>query len=111
GLYPAGSRATDVSWPQCGGTLRGVGALGIADATGGRAFTKNACLAQEYRWASAAGVAPSLYMTLNAAIGSTAANGESGPAGTCGRKDKACQAYNYGWNAAQDAYAYAAGQG
>lgn len=103
-IYPSGTTGYDVSYPDCGSTLPGSGAFGIVGATGGRAYTANTCFAAELSWAETAPAPPSAYMNLNYAIGSTASNGNTGPAGTCGRKDKACIAYNYGYNAA----AYAA---
>lgn len=99
--YTAGSNGYDVSYPNCGGSLPGPGTFGIVGATGGRAFEANPCLGTELDWAPAP---PSLYMNLNDPIGRTASNGNTGPAGSCGRKDRACIAYNYGYNAA----AYAA---
>lgn len=108
GIYSGGSTGYDVSYPQCGGTPPAPYAFGIVGVTGGRAFSQNGCLASEYVWAAAASsTAPSLYMNLNYPIGTTASQGMSGPKGPCARGDKSCQAYNYGWNAAQDAYAYA----
>ena len=47
---------------------------------------------------------PSIYMNLNYVVGSTADNGLNGPAGHCLAKDETCQAYNYGYNAAHDAF-------
>ncbi|HUZ03702.1 MAG TPA: hypothetical protein VMU89_25435 [Thermomicrobiaceae bacterium] len=104
GIYATGTTGYDVSYPNCGSTLPASGAFGIVGATGGRAYTANTCLASELGWAATLPAPPSAYMNLNYAIGSTASNGDTGPAGTCGRKDRACVAYNYGYNAA----AYAA---
>lgn len=88
-----------------------MGDFGIVGVTGGRAFSQNACLPAEFQWAKGASIAPSLYMNLNTAIGTTADKGATGPAGNCKRGDKSCWNYNYGWNAAQAAFTYAAGQG
>jgi hypothetical protein len=38
-------------------------------------------------------------------LASTASEGKTGPAGTCAASDKTCWNYNYGWNAADYAYA------
>ncbi len=111
GLYPTSARGTDISWPQCGSALPTVGGFGIVGVTNGRAFSQNPCLAAEYQWAGSASTSPSLYMNLNAAIGTTADNGASGPAGNCKRNDLSCWEYNYGWNAAQATFAYALTQG
>ncbi len=110
--YPPGGIGYDLSWPQCDDTLDALSFdFAIIGVTGGRAFTQNPCLGALFRWASSAPTAPSLYMNLNYPAGSTATNGLRGPMGECRRSDKACQAYNYGYNAAQYALAYAASQG
>jgi hypothetical protein len=113
GIYPASSTGYDVSYPQCGEAYPALPfAFGIVGVTSGRAFSQNSCLAGEYAWATKQGtIAAALYMNLNYPVGTTASEGMSGPAGNCSRADKTCQAYNYGWNAAQAAYSYALSQG
>ena len=110
--YNAGSVGNDVSYPNCGALPTG-SAFGIVGVTGGRAFSKNSCLEAEFTWASDldSTPGPALYMNLNAPVGRTARNGLTGPKGNCTRRDKACIAYNYGYNAAAAAYAYAADTG
>src|SRR5206468_11229313 len=83
---------------------------GVVAVTGGRAFYHNSCLQSEFAAAAALG-GPTVYMNLNAAAGTTAYQGLSGPKGNCSKKDKACIAYNYGYNAAADAFVYARSQG
>jgi hypothetical protein len=110
--YPAGLTGSDISFPQCSGTLpSSPGAFGIVGVTAGRAFSQNGCLGSEFAWARTTPTPPSLYMNLQYPIGTTASYGMDGPQGKCSQKDKECQAYNYGWNAAQDAYNYAFRQG
>jgi hypothetical protein len=46
-------------------------------------------------------------MNLNYPDPSTAARGQTGPSGGCQPTDAPCQAFNYGYNAGQDALAYA----
>jgi hypothetical protein len=97
----------DVSYPQCGNAVPS-GSFGIVGVTGGKAFTSNTCFAAEYDRVPAGQA--SIYMNLNAAIGSTAGNGSTGPytaSGVCAHSDKTCEAYNYGWKAAQYAYGLA----
>jgi hypothetical protein len=109
GTYQLGLTGHDISYPQCSspGSWPS-GDFGIVGVTGGRAFTVNSCLASEYAWAqTGVKAAPSLYLNLNAPVGSTASEGQSGPAGVCAKSNKACYAYNYGYNAA----AYAFGRG
>lgn len=108
-VYPSGATGYDVSQYECGQTPPG--SFGVVAVTGGRAFYHNSCLAQQFRQAAGRAYAPSLYMNLNTAVGTTASKGNTGPAGTCKKKDKACIAYNYGYNAAGDARAYATSQG
>jgi hypothetical protein len=100
----------DVSYPQCG-TVEPSGTFGIVGITGGKAFTSNPCFGAEY--AGVPSGQASIYMNLNAAVGSTASNGSSGPyttSGVCAPGDKTCRAYNYGWKAAQSAYQLAGAQ-
>jgi len=111
--FTQGTTGFDISYPNCGisnlppasngATYR----FGIVGVTGGRAFSTNSCLAQEYALVAGSPLTLSLYMNLNYPIGTTASKGNSGPAGNCTHSDKACQAYNYGYNAAQNAYGYA----
>lgn len=106
--YTSGTIGYDISYPQCSSSSLPTGSFGVVGTTGGRAFTANSCLASEYSWAqNGTTTAPSLYMNLNAPVGSTASNGQHGPAGTCAKSNKACYSYNYGYNAA--AYAFAQG--
>lgn len=109
--YSGGQTGYDISWPQCGAAYpSGSFDIAIVGVTGGRAFTHNGCLASEVGWA-AAHPGYGLYLNLNAPVGSTASRGSTGPAGTCRRGDKLCVSYNYGWNAAQDAWSYAVSSG
>ncbi|HLZ21775.1 MAG TPA: hypothetical protein VKQ30_06615 [Ktedonobacterales bacterium] len=123
--YPSGSGGFDISTlaPRSPKKTAGCStayppasySFGIVGVTGGRAFTENACLGSDYQWAARASTAPtaapSLYMNVNAPIGSTASQGATGPDGTCASSNKTCLAYNYGWNAAQYAFSIAAQQG
>lgn len=115
-MLPAKSYGYDISYPDTGypGTSFQSYTLtfGIVGVTSGKAFTQNSKLHDEY--VSLAGTnrqTPSLYMNLNYPVGTTAPNGMDGPYGKCAKGDKACQASNYGYNAASAAYSYAAGQG
>jgi hypothetical protein len=106
--YTPQSTGYDISWPQCPSSLpTGAFAIGIVGVNDGRAFTHNPCLASQQQWGR--GGFLSLYMNLNAPPPNDPAS-LSGPAGTCG-SDTGCLAYNYGFNAARDAYAYASAQG
>jgi hypothetical protein len=97
----------DISWPQCVNGLPGgkfdVATVGV---TGGQPYTTNPCLADEYRWASAAssGVPPQLYINLDL---------DGLPYGIrdCADDDHPCRAFNYGALAVTVAVQYAASQG
>lgn len=101
----------DVSFPNCDQTAQfPTNGFGIVGVNNGRAFTKNPCLFSEYTRAIATSKQASLYMNLNAPIGSTVSRGMSGPStifGFCLPKDVSCQLFNYGYNAADFAYRYA----
>jgi hypothetical protein len=90
----------------------------IVGVTGGRAFIHNARINSEYPWANFGSVVrPTVYMNLNAPYGSTVAGHITSPkicppdslnSGTgISTEPTACDGYNYGYNAAQDAYMYA----
>ncbi len=107
GSYATTSIGHDVSWPNCGSTtLPAAGDFGIVGVTAGRAFSQNSCLGPEYAWAALSPSHASLYMNLNAPVGSTAQGNTSAPR-ACSKKDKLCQSYDYGWNSANAAYGYA----
>src|SRR3954447_14391832 len=81
GVYLSGTNGYNVAGPGCGQTLPASFSFGVVGVTGGRAFSQNSCLASEFAWAMGGTGAPSLYMNLNAPIGSTASNGMTGPRG------------------------------
>jgi hypothetical protein len=100
--YPSGSYGYDISRfqdnpPTCDQTLPSGHIVGIVEATGAAGSAPNPCLAHEAAWAGA-GLNLYVYMT-----GGTSATDEPGCAG-----DQAC---NFGYQAAQYAYDYAASVG
>jgi hypothetical protein len=106
--YQPGTEGSDVSFPQCGASLpSGPGAFAVVGVNGGRAFTHNPCLASEAAWA---GSVLTLYMNVNAPPAGSS-EGLAGPAGQCQGNDTGCMAYNYGYNDAVDAFAYARAAG
>jgi hypothetical protein len=109
--YPPAGRGHDISYPQCNQVLPDIQSFLVIGVTHGRPFTENPCLASEYAWATLAPMAPSLYMNISGAFGSSADEGNSGPAGTCQADDTACIAFNYGFNAASGAFVYAGSVG
>ena len=101
----------DVSWPQCSTSYPSKPAFGIVGASNGLAFSDNPCLASEFAWAATAPRPPAVYMnTANPGAVSMRWTW-SGPRQCGGGSDDLGCAYNYGWNAAAHALAYAAAQG
>jgi hypothetical protein len=111
----------DISFPQCPGPEPLAPAFAVVGVNGGRAFTGNPCLARQYIWALTAGspVQPRVGFYMN--------TGNPGPEASmrwpgrgmvlpepCDGSWSAACTYDYGWLAAQDAYARArsvAGEG
>src|SRR5579883_2472563 len=111
GVYPQGSGGFDISFPQCPDSFPSDKYdFGIVGVTHGKAFTHNDCLLQQYFLAKKANKPVSLYMNVNFPSGDTQTFGLTGPQGNCKRRDWMCQGYNYGYNAAADAFAYANSQ-
>ncbi|HEY4670120.1 MAG TPA: hypothetical protein VIH05_10130 [Tepidiformaceae bacterium] len=110
-LPDAGSVGYDISWPQCDGSYpQQPVAFGIVGVNGGRAYTRNRCLESQWRWASEAAGEAGVYINLNYPKQRTLGT-VTGPAGTCTRDDRYCQAYNYGYNAARSSISYARAAG
>ena len=95
-------------------------AVSVLEAAGWLDSADNSCLAAEATWATAATgrAAPyELYLFVNSpGTTANAANTyDNGPKGLCaseaGAAKQQCIAYNYGYNGAKNAYAYAAGAG
>ncbi len=108
----ASGKGYDVSWPQCGGKvpLPVDGDVGIVGVNGGKPYEENPCLATQYRWARGASSPPAFYMnTANPGTASRVVDwyGQRSPNPACSRNDEAACAFNYGYNAAAHAFAYA----
>jgi hypothetical protein len=108
-FYRAGTTGYDVSFPQCGKPLPKGGSFGVVGVTNGLPWSANPCLGAEYQWARTMSSPASLYLnTANPGPASKYWN-RSGP-GACedptSYSDTGCS-YNYGWNAAADAFAVA----
>ncbi|HUY62376.1 MAG TPA: hypothetical protein VMV50_01115 [Candidatus Paceibacterota bacterium] len=119
-LYPSSSVGYDLSFNTRDYPVMPFG-FAVVGVTGGKAYVESARLASEFSWARlAASVRPTLYMNLNAPYGSTATDAHLSSPKTCGvlffaatssagayPEPTVCAAYNYGFNAAADAFAYA----
>ncbi len=105
GIFTAGQTGLDISFPQ--GAIPSLPpgyAFLIVGVTNGRAYTENPYLSSQVSLAQ--GKPLSLYINMNAPVGSTVRGNTSSPK-TCSKSDKVCQAYNYGYNAAAYSYSYA----
>ena len=110
----ASSTGYDVSYPQCGRRLPAPGAFAIVGVNGGLPYSANPCLATQYQWATTSsgtkGPRASLYInTANPGpvVSTHWPTGQQSPQLCDGSWSTAC-AYDYGWNAASDAFATAA---
>jgi hypothetical protein len=101
----------DISWPQCDAPLPAAGyGYGIVGVTGGHPFSRNPCLAQQWRWATSGAAAGGVYVNVASAVWGGPAE-MHGPAGDCGAHDAQCQTYNQAANTIGDALAYAQASG
>jgi hypothetical protein len=93
----------------------------VVGVTGGKAFVHNTRISSEYQWTKfGSATAATLYMNLNAPYGSRVAANITTPktcpprvvgSGATSTEPTVCEGYNYGYNAAKDASAYATGAG
>ena len=109
--YPSSNIGFDLSYNALSYPA-GHFSFGIVGISGGKAFVHNDRLVSEYSWAHVGAIAPTVYMNLNAPYGSAVAGNIDTPKscptpGASGTEPTACGGYNYGFNAAKDAYAYA----
>ncbi len=103
-------RGYDVSWPQCDEPLPKNPGFGIVGVNGGKPYTRNPCLSAQYRWARTGANPPAFYLnTSNPGTASTAVNwyGQRKPLKGCSADNEAACAYNFGYNGAAHAFAYA----
>lgn len=103
-IYATGSTGVDVSYPNCQTLLPKVD-FGVVGVTGGLVYSHNACAATE------AGHFQNLSMYINTGLNNTASSSYYASAQVGCNGSVSCAAYNYGYNAAQDAISYASSQG
>src|SRR4051812_3623416 len=108
------STGYDVSYPQCGRRLPAPGAFAIVGVNGGLPYSANTCLKTQFQWALTSsgtkGPKASLYInTANPgpAVSTHWPSGQHDPQVCDGTWSTEC-AYDYGWNAAGDAFTTAA---
>ena len=106
--YTPATTGYDISWPQCPNSIPPAAAVSVVGVNGGAAFRHNDCLGTEAAWGRQGGL--TLYMNVNSPNINDPSMGSSGPKGNCSSSDSQCLAYNYGYNAAVDAWSYAGSQ-
>ena len=98
GDVASGAHGYDISWPQCNQANPALNQqFGVVGINGGRPFHFNPCLGAEYGWALSGSAAPQVYINLE--YGERTRGYSS-----CEDTDAACKAYNFGYNAAENAY-------
>jgi len=108
--YTPGSTGYDISWPQCPNNVPPAATVSVVGVNSGAAFRHNDCLGTEATWGRQGG-GLTLYANVNAPFVNDPSMGSSGPKGNCAPSDSLCQAYNYGYNDAVDAWSSAASAG
>lgn len=111
----SGSTGYDVSYPQCGTTLPSKPLFAIVGVNNGRPWNDNPCLASEYTWAKTSTSTRPVGLYMNTANPGTLSSHWGNPATPkpdCNplMADNLNCAYNYGWNAAAEAMAWASSQ-
>jgi hypothetical protein len=91
--YASGTSGTDISWPQCGQKLSGLGSFGIVGVTDGTGYSTNPCIAAE------ASHYANLSLYVNTGWNSASIHVNPNSPRVCAPTDEDCLAYNYGYNA------------
>lgn len=100
----------DISWPQCGKQYpdHPIG-FGIVGVTGGKAFTRNPCLKEQWKWAQEGDGPAAVYINVNSPRDDSIPVGF--PPFICIGDDAGCRSYRWGYLTARHAVAYARSQG
>ncbi|MEA2715921.1 MAG: hypothetical protein QOI99_238 [Actinomycetota bacterium] len=109
-VIPSGAIGHDISWPQCETDRPAPAAFGVVGVTGGRSYTRNPCLAGQFAWAEATPGGAAFYMnTSNPGADAEALDwyAQRSPDPACGPAGEGACAYDFGFNAAADAFTYA----
>lgn len=127
-IYPLGSIGYDLSYNSTAYPIDPFG-FAVVGVSGGKAFSDNARFVSEYNWAHnvATRAQPTFYLNVNAPYGSAATEvNVSGPkacptpfgasvysknAGGTYPDPASCAGYNFGYQTAEHAYAYASSKG
>jgi hypothetical protein len=93
---PASPAGFDISWPQCGRSYPNPSfGFGVVGVNGGRTFTPNPCLRDQWRWATAHGSFAGLYVNTGAFTDDQLATFLTTGARSC-RGDVDCALYRWG---------------
>lgn len=103
-VYPTGSTGVDVSYPNCSTPLPAA-TFGIVGVSGGLVYSQNNCLVAEAK------TYPNLSLYVNSGLNASPSSTYYTQAQVGCNGDVNCAAYNYGYNAGQNAIAYAQSQG
>ncbi len=109
-VIPSGAVGHDISWPQCNLPVPDPAGFGIVGVTGGRPYSRNPCLAAQFAWAEASPGGAAFYMnTSNPGVDSLSVDwyAQTGPDAACRPGNDGACAYDFGYHAAADAFAYA----
>jgi hypothetical protein len=108
----SGTFGWDISWPQCRAALPNGGySFAIIGVTGGREFTGNPCLADEWRWAVQGGSVGSVYANVNWPSVDEERMLPALMADACAPFNAQCQGYEWGRRGMLDALGIAARAG
>jgi hypothetical protein len=103
-FYASGSEGLDVSYPNCSTKVAAV-SFGIVGVNNGVVYGHNTCAATQAKNFS------NLSLYINTGLNASTSSSYYVQAQVGCNGDVYCAAYNYGYNAAKDAVAYAASQG
>jgi hypothetical protein len=101
--YAPGASGYDVSFPQCSSRFPKDGSFGIVGVNNGLPWSQNPCLGAQITWAEGMSAPMAFYVnTVNPGPQSSYWN-LVGPKSCDGTLSLSCS-YNYGWNAANQAF-------
>jgi hypothetical protein len=108
-FYTAGNLGYDVSYPQCSGPLPGNADFAIVGVTNGLPWSANPCLEEQFEWAESLDEPAAFYTNIANPGPISPYWNRPGPKSCSNPKshsDTGCS-YNYGWNAAEQAFGVA----
>jgi len=107
---PSGAVGHDISWPQCDLPVPAPAVFGVVGVTGGRPYTRNPCLGAQFAWGESTPGGTAFYLnTSSPGPGALFVDwyGQRAPDPACRPGNDGACAYDFGFNAAADAFGYA----